>query len=269
MTDAAALEDSLADVEVRASELVFDGVVWGVRRDVFDYNGEDITREYLDHTGAVAVFALDDDDRVLLIKQYRHPVGMTSLQNFNNRVLAAASADFIAPGGPAYEQSPPVSAGHQVSILDMDHMVPCTGVNDARWPWKAFTRGHNLWYIYCQQYGKPNVSETTVMERMGQAGSYANRMNLGDAAPETDPSRCSTGYCLMGRDFVLGFVPEGGAIALDLSAAGTWSVEWFEPASGNTRIAPSVRNGLRTLTAPFPDDAVVFLVRNAPPASGE
>ncbi len=202
-------------------------------------------------------------------RPFKHPVGMTSLQNFNNRVLAAGAADFIAPGGPAYEQSPPVSGGGQVSILDMDHMVPCTGVNDARWPWKAFTRGHNLWYIYCQQYGKPNVSETAVMERMGQAGSYANRMNLGEAVPETDPSRCSTGYCLMGRDFVLGFVPGGGAIALDLSAAGTWSVEWFEPASGNTNIAPSVRNGPRILTAPFTDDAVVFLVRNAPPASGE
>jgi 8-oxo-dGTP pyrophosphatase MutT (NUDIX family) len=75
MTDAQ-LEDTLADVEIRSSELVFDGMVWGVRRDVFDYNGEDITREYLDHTGAVAVFALDDDGRVLLIKQYRHPVGM-------------------------------------------------------------------------------------------------------------------------------------------------------------------------------------------------
>ncbi|WP_411720997.1 NUDIX domain-containing protein [Mycetocola sp.] len=75
MTEAV-LEDTLADVEIRSSELVFDGMVWGVRRDVFDYNGEDIAREYLDHTGAVAVFALDDEDRVLLIKQYRHPVGM-------------------------------------------------------------------------------------------------------------------------------------------------------------------------------------------------
>jgi 8-oxo-dGTP pyrophosphatase MutT (NUDIX family) len=75
MTESA-LEDTLADVEVRSSELAFDGMVWGVRRDVFDYNGEDINREYLDHPGAVAVFALDEEDRVLLIKQYRHPVRM-------------------------------------------------------------------------------------------------------------------------------------------------------------------------------------------------
>ena len=33
-----------------------------MRRDEFDYNGDEITREYVDHTGAVAVLALDDDD---------------------------------------------------------------------------------------------------------------------------------------------------------------------------------------------------------------
>ncbi|MDN5901024.1 MAG: NUDIX hydrolase, partial [Brachybacterium sp.] len=32
-------------------------------------------REYVWHTGAVAVLALDEADRVLMIRQYRHPVG--------------------------------------------------------------------------------------------------------------------------------------------------------------------------------------------------
>lgn len=72
----APLADEPTEVEVRSSELVFDGMVWGIRRDVFDYHGEDITREYMDHTGAVAVFAMDENDQVLLIQQYRHPVGM-------------------------------------------------------------------------------------------------------------------------------------------------------------------------------------------------
>lgn len=57
-----------------SSETVYRGKVWDIRRDVFRYNGDEITREYVDHTGAVAVLALDDDGRVLLIKQYRHPV---------------------------------------------------------------------------------------------------------------------------------------------------------------------------------------------------
>lgn len=68
------LRDDLVDVDLVGSDVVFDGKVWDIRRDVFRLDGHDITREYVDHTGAVAVLALDERDRVLLIKQYRHPV---------------------------------------------------------------------------------------------------------------------------------------------------------------------------------------------------
>ena len=61
---------------VTASERVFDGRVWDVRRDEFTFAGHTIAREYVDHPGAVAVLAIDDQDRVLLINQYRHPVGL-------------------------------------------------------------------------------------------------------------------------------------------------------------------------------------------------
>jgi 8-oxo-dGDP phosphatase len=37
-------------------------------------DGTLITREYLKHPGAVGVIALDDHDRVALVRQYRHPV---------------------------------------------------------------------------------------------------------------------------------------------------------------------------------------------------
>lgn len=200
---------------------------------------------------------------------YRHPVGMTSLQNFNNRVPAESGADFVSPGGPTYEQAPPVTAPNKVSILDMDHMVPCTGSNDPQWPWKAFTRGHNLWYIYCQRYGRPNASEKTILARIGQTGVYANRMDLATSIPETDAALCSSRYCLIGPDFVLGFVPEGGSITLDLREEGTWSVEWFDPGNGNTTVGDSVRDGIRTLAVPFAGEAVVFLVRNVAPAGSE
>lgn len=70
------LQDDPAEVEVIRSETVFEGRVWNIRRDEVSYAGESIVREYMDHTGAVAILALDDEDRVLLIKQYRHPVRM-------------------------------------------------------------------------------------------------------------------------------------------------------------------------------------------------
>jgi 8-oxo-dGTP pyrophosphatase MutT (NUDIX family) len=68
------LADELVDLPVVSSEVVFDGAIWNVRRDRFLYAGNEIAREYIDHTGAVAVLVLDDDDRVCLIKQYRHPI---------------------------------------------------------------------------------------------------------------------------------------------------------------------------------------------------
>lgn len=77
MTDPTApepLSDDPVEVEVVHSETPFVGRVWNIRRDEVAYNGGSIVREYMDHTGAVAVLALDEDDRVLLIKQYRHPV---------------------------------------------------------------------------------------------------------------------------------------------------------------------------------------------------
>jgi 8-oxo-dGTP pyrophosphatase MutT (NUDIX family) len=68
------LNDQPFRPEIVSSETAFEGKIWNVRRDVFRYNGDEITREYVDHTGAVAVLALDDDGRVLLIRQYRHPI---------------------------------------------------------------------------------------------------------------------------------------------------------------------------------------------------
>lgn len=68
--------DEYVDLPVTSRETVFEGRIWDVRRDTLGYgdHGGRIVREYVAHTGAVAVLALDDDDRVLLIKQYRHPV---------------------------------------------------------------------------------------------------------------------------------------------------------------------------------------------------
>lgn len=70
----AVLQDERFEPEVIQSDLVYKGWVWDVRSDRVAYGDGEIVREYVDHTGAVAVLALDDDGRVLLIQQYRHPI---------------------------------------------------------------------------------------------------------------------------------------------------------------------------------------------------
>ena len=58
------------------SETLFDGRVISLRRDTVAMpGGGDSVREVVAHPGAVAVVAVDDEDRVLLLRQYRHPVG--------------------------------------------------------------------------------------------------------------------------------------------------------------------------------------------------
>ncbi len=73
-SDAAPLEDEPFSPQILASERSFAGRVWDVTTDTFRYLDGTLTRHYLDHPGAVAIVALDEDDRVLLIKQYRHPI---------------------------------------------------------------------------------------------------------------------------------------------------------------------------------------------------
>lgn len=67
--------DESAPAPVRSSRLIYDGSVWSVRRDAVRIGAVEVERDVLIHPGAVAVIALDDDDQVLLIRQYRHPVG--------------------------------------------------------------------------------------------------------------------------------------------------------------------------------------------------
>ena len=69
------LADRYADLPVLHSEVALHGIVWDVVRDRVDLGAAgEVTREYVRHTGAVAVAALDSRGRICLIQQYRHPV---------------------------------------------------------------------------------------------------------------------------------------------------------------------------------------------------
>jgi ADP-ribose pyrophosphatase len=65
--------------KVVGSSEEFRGPVFGVRRDRVEMPRGDgtevVRRDVVEHIGAVGVIALDDRDRVLLLRQYRHPVG--------------------------------------------------------------------------------------------------------------------------------------------------------------------------------------------------
>ncbi len=59
-----------------SSERIYDGRIIGVRKDVVTMPGDTTSpREVVEHPGAVGVVAHDEHGRVLLVNQYRHPVG--------------------------------------------------------------------------------------------------------------------------------------------------------------------------------------------------
>jgi 8-oxo-dGTP pyrophosphatase MutT (NUDIX family) len=64
------------DFAVLSTSDVYIGRILALRADeVAMPGGGKATREVVEHHGAVAIVALDDDDQVTLIHQYRHPLG--------------------------------------------------------------------------------------------------------------------------------------------------------------------------------------------------
>ena len=64
------------DYEVLASEEVYQGRIIQLRRDTVAMpGGGESVREVVRHPGAVGVVAIDDEDRVVMLRQYRHPIG--------------------------------------------------------------------------------------------------------------------------------------------------------------------------------------------------
>ena len=99
-------KDEAADFSVTARQTVYEGRIWNVVSETFDYNGESLTRDFVEHTGAVAVAALNAAGELFMIRQYRHPVrkylwelpaGLTDLSGESN--LDAAKRELAEEAG--------------------------------------------------------------------------------------------------------------------------------------------------------------------------
>lgn len=71
-----ALRDVAEPRPVRATTERFHGKVWDIATDEVDLgDGRVVVRDYVRHTGAVVIMAMNDAGEVYLVRQYRHPVG--------------------------------------------------------------------------------------------------------------------------------------------------------------------------------------------------
>ena len=94
------------------SEQVYQGAFLDVRRDRIRLpDGADAQREYIVHPGAVMVVPLLDDGRLIVERQWRHPLG---------RVMLEFPAGKIDPG------EPPLACG-------IRELIEETGYRAAEW----------------------------------------------------------------------------------------------------------------------------------------
>lgn len=64
-----------------SSEMVYKGSILNLRVDEVELpNGKTVKREVVEHRGAVAVVPLDDKNQLLMVRQYRYPVGKALLE---------------------------------------------------------------------------------------------------------------------------------------------------------------------------------------------
>ena len=199
-------------------------------------------------------------------KPKQHPVGMTfQYKAGDNRTLFDSPADWISPnheGG--YRDDPPAADGRKVILSDTDHLWGIGG-NQA-WVWKSFLRGLNP--IFMDPYdgvvlgNRFDPKFDPIRTSMGYTLRFATRMNLAAATPRNELA--SSGYCLAnasaGGEYLV-YSPQGGEVALDLSAAsGELAVEWFNPSDGSSKLAGTTSGGdKRKFSAPFKQDAVLFV----------
>jgi ADP-ribose pyrophosphatase len=67
--------------QLRSREVVFEGKIMTVRVDrVRLPNGAEATREVVEHADAVTIVPIDGDGNVVLVRQYRHALGMDLLE---------------------------------------------------------------------------------------------------------------------------------------------------------------------------------------------
>ncbi|MCH8559639.1 MULTISPECIES: NUDIX domain-containing protein [unclassified Nesterenkonia] len=68
--------DSPAEHPILGAKSLQSTPIYDLVEETFSFgkNGQTLTRAFLKHLSAVAVLAMDEQDRVLLIRQYRHPL---------------------------------------------------------------------------------------------------------------------------------------------------------------------------------------------------
>jgi 8-oxo-dGDP phosphatase len=130
LADPATLGDSDQTWSVSASDSKFESPYVSLRLDtIVDPQGDEHVRAVVQPNGAIGILAIDDDDRILLVEQYRHPVGRRLIElpagtlDVDGESPATAAARELA-------EEADVVAEHWESIL---HLLATPGYSTEAW----------------------------------------------------------------------------------------------------------------------------------------
>jgi 8-oxo-dGTP pyrophosphatase MutT (NUDIX family) len=106
------VSDAPSPRRLLSTKKVYEGRIWDVVSDSFQLQdtGEALTRDYIEHPGAVAVLPMNDDGEILLLKQYRHPVGM-DLWEIPAGLLDIEGEDFVVGAARELAEEADLAAG--------------------------------------------------------------------------------------------------------------------------------------------------------------
>jgi hypothetical protein len=206
-------------------------------------------------------------------KPRHHPVGMTSTYPADSdSALSRSNADWISPVGRLMS-----SNGTKVILNDTDHsygwrdLMRDTPAGQRAWAWETLCVGASPLFMdpYLEPWtdrnnpvdGKPDRYWDAFRDALGWTRTYADRLDLSRAVPSE--SLCSTKFCLAdpGHQYLV-YQPPASSSGFTLNVlAGTYQLEWFNPATGRVAEASTIVLGSEqhTFKPPFTGDAVLLL----------
>ncbi|AXN44447.1 NUDIX hydrolase [Mycobacterium marinum] len=108
------------DFETISSETLYTGAIFALRRDRVRMPGDTTAvREVIEHYGAVAIVAMDDDGNIPMVYQYRHAFGRRLLELPAGLRDAAGEPSHVTAARELHEEAG-LQAEHWQVLIDLD-----------------------------------------------------------------------------------------------------------------------------------------------------
>ncbi len=131
----------MAEEKTLSSQRIYDGRILSLRVDrVLLENGQETVREVIDHQGAAGVVAFDEEGKLLMVRQYRYPIGREMLElpagkiDLGETPLQCAARELLEETGYKAERLVLLGRLYPAAAYDVEivHLYYAQGLTPAR-----------------------------------------------------------------------------------------------------------------------------------------